>query len=163
METQQTKAAFPHRAPRASGVLSSRATVAAFHAFRTLYRDRYLAYANACLGSPVSAEQAVSDTLTALAVNWSMALGRPHPAAVAWQLLCECVESASGRHTATPACCPQSRCRSEAAVLHDQLHMSNAAAADLMGLTQSEFLLALKAAKSASCPRRSTQHRIFSD
>ncbi|MEU9623638.1 MULTISPECIES: hypothetical protein [unclassified Streptomyces] len=140
----------PRPARRAIG---GRAAVMAFHAFRALYKESYLAYATARLGSRQSAEEAVEDTLTALAVNWSSALGCSHPAAVAWRLLCEHVDHAGKDAPLLPPCCCRHRCVSDALMLCVQLRMDTATAAELMGLSHSEFLAALRGANEPGLGR----------
>ncbi|MGC5341964.1 hypothetical protein ACPXCE_03570 [Streptomyces sp. DT24] len=136
-----------HRVPAQPRV--SPTAVVAFQAFRTLYRDGYLAYATARLGSRHPAERAVEDAMTALAMNWAAALRCPHPAAVAWHLLCECVDEMAGCGGVPRSCCPRTRCVSDAVVLRRRLRMETTAAADLMGLSHSEFLFALRGADDA--------------
>ncbi|MFF8916447.1 hypothetical protein ACF08M_24750 [Streptomyces sp. NPDC015032] len=135
--------------------VGNQAAVMAFHAFRALYKESYLAYATARLGSRRLAEEAVEDTLTALAVNWSSVLGCSHPAAVAWQLLCEHVDHAGKDTPLPPPCCCRHRCVADALVLCVQLEMDSAMAAELMGLAHSEFLAALRGANEPGfgrCP-----------
>ncbi|MFJ4963418.1 hypothetical protein EES43_00190 [Streptomyces sp. ADI96-02] len=131
----------PRRPGAVRGDRGGRTAVIAFRAFRDLYRDAYLAYATARLGSHGPAEQVVDDTLTALAVHWSSALGCSHPAAVAWRLLSSCVDAANG----SPPRCPAGRpCAADAHVLRCHLRMESTRAAELMGLSHGEFLVALR-------------------
>ncbi|MEE1792999.1 hypothetical protein PUR28_19945 [Streptomyces sp. BE308] len=143
-------------------VADGRTALVAFHAFRALYREGYLAYATARLGADGAAEQAVEDMLTALAVRWSITLGCSHPAAVAWRLLSESVDHIAGA-TGAPCSCRR-RWVSDAFVLRGHLRMETTRAAELMGLTHGEFLVALHTAGDdgpgpCSCgapPRRCT-------
>lgn len=127
-------------------IRADRTAVVAFHAFRTLYREAYLAYAQARLGSREPAERAVEDTLTALAVNWSAALGCSHPAAVAWTFLADSVDQIDGRTVSESVCSCRRRCGSDALLLRGRLQMDSARAAELMGLTHGEFLVVLRGA-----------------
>ncbi|MFI8437308.1 hypothetical protein ACIGJO_26910 [Streptomyces sp. NPDC079020] len=137
---------FPHSAQpgrRPVRVTDGRTALIAFHAFRALYREGYLAYATARLGAGGPAEQAVEDTLTALAVRWSTTLGCSHPAAVAWRMLSESVDHIDGTNG---ACSCRRRCVSDALVLRADLRMETTRAAELMGLPHGEFLVALRTA-----------------
>ncbi|WP_030997669.1 hypothetical protein [Streptomyces sp. NRRL F-5630] len=99
------------------------ASAAAFHAFYDLNRFAYRDYASALLPSE-EAHLVVTQVFTLLATDWPRVIGRPNPAAFAWNLFTYHIALRTGAPR-TPA--------QDAALLYDTLHHSINTIATLTG------------------------------
>lgn len=123
-----------------------------YTAFRLLYEDRYLEYAEIRLGDRQCGLSAVLAALGALSAIWGEVLRSSCPAAMAWRVLEHAVSAsraaASGPggdavvlHDVLPAE------QADAVLLHHRMGMSPREAADLMGIHVSALAALLRIAE----------------
>ncbi|WP_410097343.1 sigma factor-like helix-turn-helix DNA-binding protein [Streptomyces sp. Isolate_219] len=123
-----------------------------YTAFRLLYEDRYLEYAEIRLGDQRFGSSAVLAALGALSAIWGEVLRSSCPAAMAWRVLEHAVSAsrsaASGSggdtdvlHGVLPAE------QADAVLLHHRMGLSQGEAAELMGLHVSALAALLRIAE----------------
>ncbi|MEU6807714.1 hypothetical protein ABZ920_01540 [Streptomyces sp. NPDC046831] len=111
-----------------------------YTAFCLLHQEGYLRYARERVQDTWMSRQIVEVALGNLATIWPTVISSPRPAAVAWRLLDALISSALRDHRARAA---QSKdvvhrllppAQADAVILCCRLHLSEARAADLMGV-----------------------------
>lgn len=107
-----------------------------YEAFCAKYRPLYARYAAARLHSAGRGADIADTVLSAAARTWPQALTCASPAAVVWELLTGKVDATAARRP-RPAVlpCPQA----DTLILRHRLGLAPEAAADVMGITPSEF------------------------
>lgn len=122
------------RAPRS---VTTEVALVSYEAFCAKYRPLYARYAAARLESAGRGADIADAGLSRFARCWPEALTCASPAAVVWKLFTRMVDS-SARHPARPVLalpCPQA----DTVILRHRLGLAPEAAADVMGISASEF------------------------
>ncbi|MBT2469547.1 hypothetical protein J7E97_17085 [Streptomyces sp. ISL-66] len=108
----------------------------AYEAFCSKYRPLYARYAAARLRSACRGADLADTVLSDVARSWPAALTCPSPAALVWKLLTGEVEATAQRR-ARPALLPCSQ--ADTLILRHRLGLAPEAAAEVMGISPSEF------------------------
>lgn len=108
-----------------------------YEAFCAKYRPLYARYAAARLKNAGHGAEIADAALTGLAQCWSEALTCESPAAMGWRLFTGIVEASVGGRSrlVMPLPCPQA----DTVILRHRLGLAPESAADVMGITTSEF------------------------
>lgn len=126
---------FPTTHSRPRDMRAERSAVTAFAAFRERHYEPYLQYAALRIGQYGVAERAVAAAFTELAVSWTVVLGSPGPAAVAWDILHDHIGQAlNERFCPRPSTRPARSLHLEAQVLHRRLQLSSERVAEVLGI-----------------------------
>ncbi|MFH8804907.1 hypothetical protein ACH4F6_36000 [Streptomyces sp. NPDC017936] len=119
---------------------AQRTALTAYTAFRERHYAPYLQYASLRIGRRQTAERVVTAAFTELAVSWTAILGSAGPAAVAWRILHDHVDRATG---CGPATVPRSQdmqtLHNDACFLHEQMHLSRDRIAEVLGIRPSDL------------------------
>ncbi|MET9116061.1 sigma-70 region 4 domain-containing protein [Streptomyces longwoodensis] len=124
-----------------------------YTAFCLLHQERYLRYTRERVQDASMSRQVVEAVLGNLATLWPTVISSPRPAAVAWRLLDALISSAL-RDTALPRPVDAVHrmlppAQADAVILRCRLHLSDAQAAELMGVETSTVASQLRMAQRA--------------
>ncbi|MFJ3519837.1 hypothetical protein [Streptomyces sp. NPDC090131] len=136
----------------AARTVPAEAALVSYEAFCAKYRPLYARYAAARLESAGHGADVADTVLSGFARCWAEALTCASPAAVVWKLFTGTVES-SARRPARPVTalpCPQA----DTVILRHRLGLAPEAAAEVMGISASEFSTLHQAAlRALSAPQ----------
>ncbi|MFJ4691748.1 hypothetical protein [Streptomyces sp. NPDC088766] len=119
---------------------AQRTALTAYTAFRERHYAPYLQYASLRIGRRQAAERVVTAAFTELAVSWTAVLGSAGPAAVAWRILHDHVDRATGCGPAIVARGQDMQMlHSDACFLHEQMHLSRDRIAEVLGIRPSDL------------------------
>ncbi|OON80077.1 hypothetical protein [Streptomyces tsukubensis] len=124
-----------------------------YQAFRQMTQRAYLRYARARTGDSATAERSVHAAFGELSKRWAEVLRSSCPAAVAWDILSRAVAThEDGRvdpRLQRGALLRLTGPQADAVLLHRQLRLTAAEAADLMGIRTSSLRALLRTAERA--------------
>ncbi len=125
-----------------------------YTAFCLLYQERYLHYTRERVHDPLMSQQVVRALLGNLATIWPTVISSPRPAAVAWRLLDALISSVlrngdAGVTGPDPVRQVLPPAQADAVVLRCRMHLSEAQAAELMGVEPPVVATRLRMAQRA--------------
>ncbi|MFH9828209.1 hypothetical protein [Streptomyces bobili] len=118
---------------------AQRTALTAYTAFRERHYDPYLQYAALRIGRRHAAERVVMAAFTELAVSWTAILGGAGPAAVAWRILHDHVDRATGGPATVATGQDMQMLHSDACFLHEQMHLSRDRIAEVLGIRPADL------------------------
>ncbi|MGI5414244.1 sigma factor-like helix-turn-helix DNA-binding protein [Streptomyces chartreusis] len=150
------RASSPQRAAdRVRGPAIELALPLEYTAFCLLYQERYLHYTRERVQDAWMSQQLVEAVLGNLVTIWPAVISSPRPAAVAWRLLDALISSALRSHghaVAQPVDAVHQvlpPAQADAVILRCRLHLSEAQAAELMGVEAPAVASQLRMAQRA--------------